>query len=137
MGIENDLIKREINRLTLLLSRLIEKTIGLNSNNASEELDKIDKTLKDEFDLSVNDIIYFNDLELKQKISCMHETHLELLSEFIFELIMNDKLNGANNRIDNLMLKKKLMVILDYLNKSSETYSFKRMQMKDKLNALL
>jgi hypothetical protein len=52
MEVEKDFIKREIQKLLLLLNSLIGKISGINSNNAGSEIGDINEALKNEFDLS-------------------------------------------------------------------------------------
>jgi hypothetical protein len=51
MEIENGLIKREIQKIILLLNSLIEKISGINSNNTKSKIGDINEVLKNKFDL--------------------------------------------------------------------------------------
>jgi hypothetical protein len=58
MEVEKDLILREIQKLTLILTSLINKIGGLNSNNAKSGIEETNEVLKSEFDLTLQD--YFS-----------------------------------------------------------------------------
>ena len=133
MEVEKDLIKREIQKITLLLNSLIEKVIGLNTKNANSGIEKVNETLKTHFDLSLNKIAEIQNSELIKKISGFHNSHIEKIVELIYEIVMKTELSGLEHNVYKKKLAIKGIVMIDFLNKQSNTFSIKRMHIKNKL----
>lgn len=127
---EKDFLLREMQRMTLLLKELISKVTGFDSGNSSAGLTEIDRTLKNNLDISIKEIIDLSENEFQEKILTIDENYLEKLSELMFELIKkyNQKFNFDKNE-----LIKKNIIIIETLNKKSNTYSLQRMNMKNTL----
>lgn len=124
---DRDYIQREIQRLTLLLQKLIENTIGIKSDNIELTMNYIESELKNEFDLTIREISELNDSELTEKIIGINEQHLENLVELIEVLTGNLEHDLSTN------IARKGIVILEYLDANSPTFSFKRMELKKTL----
>ena len=88
MKVEKDFIKREIERVALLFSILIEKINGLNSNNVKSGIEEVNKALKSEFDLTLSKITEMENTELLEHISALHESHIENLAELMCEIAL-------------------------------------------------
>lgn len=124
---DRDYIQREIQRLTLLLQKLIENAIGIKSDNIELTMNYIESELKNEFDLTIKRISELNDSELTEKIIGINEQHLENLVELIEVLTGNLEHDLSTN------IARKGIVILEYLDANSQTFSFKRMELKKTL----
>ena len=129
---ENDSIKREIQRLTLLVSRMIEKALGLSMDDYEQETQKIAVELKKEFDLNLSEIYQMEDAVLISKIGNLHETHIEKLAELLSVLSEKETDSNSSNQ-----LKKKALVLLNYLDENSKTFSFARMELGKSLNKVV
>ena len=92
MEVEKDFIKREINKLNLLLASLIEKISGLNSNNAVIGIEETDKALKSEFDLTLGEMEEMENSDLLNRMDKLHESHIEKLVELMYEVVKNPDL---------------------------------------------
>ena len=128
---EKDYIQREIQRLTLLLSKLIGKALGLETMDFEQEFQNIESDLKNEFDLSLTEISKMGDLELAEKLNELDKVHLEKLAELITVLVNSPQIEFGNG------LAKKGIVILDFLDNDSKTFSLKRMELKNTLQQWL
>lgn len=124
---EKDYIQREIQRLTLLLKKLIGKALGIKSNDFEQEIQNIESDLKNEFDLTLREISEMENSELTKKISGLNEQHLEKLAELI-KVVSENSQNDFGKKI-----AKKGIVILEYLDNNSKTFSIKRMELKNTL----
>ena len=124
---EKDYIQREIQRLTLLLTKLIGKALRLKTEDFEQGILKIESDLKTEFDLTLREIAEMENSVLTDKINGLDEQHLEKLVELTSVLIEN--LQGEFGK----KLARKGIVILDYLDSSSRTFSLKRMELKNTL----
>jgi len=112
MEVEKDLILREIQKLSLFLTSLIEKIGGLNSNNAISGIEEINVALKSEFDLTLRDLTQMKNFELVKQVEKLYDSHTEKLAELMFEIVMKTELP---------------------LNEKSNTFSMKRMNIKNAL----
>ena len=128
---EKDYILREIQRLTLLLTKLIGKALGLNPNEFEQETQNIESDLKTEFDLTLREISKMEDSVLLERIHKLNEEHLEKLAELIC-VLLNNKQTEYENR-----LAQKGIVILNFLDSKSKTFSFKRIELKNTLQQWL
>lgn len=124
---EKDFIQREIQRLTLLLNKLIGKALGLDIDGFDQGIQNIESDLKSEFDLSLREILEMENSELIAHIRELDEQHLEKIAELISILIKNPKTENRNQ------LAKKGIVLLYFLDSHSKTFSLKRMELKNTL----
>ena len=124
---EKDYFQREIQRLSLLLTKLIGMATGLKSDDLEQSIQNIESDLKNEFDLTLRGIEEMEDQELIDKLNGMNEQHSENLAELIHNLINNKHTNFGSE------LAKKGIVILDFLDNNSKTFSLKRMELKNTL----
>jgi len=95
---EKDYILREIQRLTLLLTKLIGKALGLNPNEFEQETQNIESDLKTEFDLTLREISKMEDSVLLERIHKLNEEHLEKLAELISVLLNNKRIFNISIR---------------------------------------
>jgi hypothetical protein len=131
MEVEKDFIKREIQRLTLLLGVLIEKISGLSSNNVKSGIDEINKALKTEFDLTLLKITEMDNSKLSKHITELHESHIEKLAELMHEIVLKIELSDSNYNKKEIALKG--ILLIDFLNEKSKTFSIKRSNIKNTL----
>ncbi|OBQ54943.1 hypothetical protein JJL45_03380 [Tamlana sp. s12] len=133
MEVEKDLIKREIQRLTLMLSGLVEKISGLNPNSAKGDIDEVNNALKSQFDLSLEDIAEMSASDVIKKISNLHESHIEKIVELIHEIILKIESSDVDLKFEKTKIAEKGIIIIDFLNENSNTFSMKRMHIKTAL----
>lgn len=120
---EEDFIKREIQKLTILLTKLIDSA----SNQNFEGIDTIDNILQSRFDFSIQDIITMDTFELRQKLATLHSSHIEKLAELIYELIKKDNFQHKKELVN------KALLMLDFIDQKSNTFSISRQQLKMEL----
>ncbi|MGJ8745094.1 hypothetical protein [Polaribacter sp.] len=133
MEVEKDFIKREIQKLILLLNSLIEKISGINSNNAKSEIGEINEALKSEFDFSLVEIAKMENSDFIEHISKMHESHAEKLSELIYEIVIKTEIVDFGENFKKTKIIKKGITIIHFINENSKTFSLKRMKMLNNL----
>lgn len=134
MGIEKDFLKRETEKLSLLLSSLIEKISGLNSNNAKNNIEKVNEALINEFDLDIKELPNLKNSELLKRMENIQLSHLEKLAELLYAMVSKSEFIDFNESSSKIKITKKAILLIDLLNEKSSTFSIKRMHMK---NALL
>jgi hypothetical protein len=137
MEVEKDLIKREIQKLVLLLNSLIGKISGINSNNVGSEIENINEALKNEFDLSLVRIAKMENSELIKHISELHESHADKILELIYEIVLKTKSVNFGEDFEKTQIIQKGIIIIDFINEKSKIFSIKRMNMKSFLKESL
>jgi hypothetical protein len=137
MEVEKDFIKREIQKLLLLLNSLIGKISGINLNNAESEIGDINEALKNEFDLSLVRIAKMKNSELIEHISKLHESHIEKILELIYEIILKTESVNFGEDFEKTKIIQKGIIIIEHINEKSKTFSIERMNMKNFLKQSL
>lgn len=137
MEVEKDFIKREIERIALLFNLLIQKISGLSSNNVKSGIEETNEALKGEFDLTLSKIIVMENTELLEHISALHESHIEKLAELINEIALKIQLLNFDSEYDEKEIAKKGILLIDFLDEKSKTFSMERMNIKNTLQDLV
>jgi len=121
---ENDFIKRELQRLQVLLNKLIGLIV--NAADIDENLkNQLDKNFNKNFEIGFYDLLKMSDSDFRIQVNRWDETHLDQLSELLITLYQKDK--------SQHYLKEKALLILDYLELNSPVYSFQRLQWRNQL----
>jgi hypothetical protein len=124
-----DYLEREIERLSVLLIGLIEKISGSKSENTQDNLDEVSQALKGELDLSISEISQIESSELLNHLSNLQESHIQQLVELLYQLyVKSEQLDMNKSKI-----AEKAILLIDYLNENSNTFSLERMDMKNEL----
>jgi hypothetical protein len=136
MGIEKDFIKREVEKLNLLLTGLIDKTKVAKPNDVKKTIDEINEALKENFNLSLHEISSIENDEFLGRLSNYDEILLEKLAELLYEIIQNPDSATLSQDFEKNSISKKAIVLINYIDSISTTFSLKRMQIKNRLKAL-
>lgn len=129
MQVEKDLILREVQRITSLLTKLIEIVVGAGPSERVD-LDNIDSVLKIEFDLSIRHIMELEHSDMMEKIKGISEIHIENLIELLWEVSKRE-----NHYKKGLIIK--CISMLDFLDTQTNTFSFYRLEQKNKFKKAL
>jgi len=113
------------------LGVLIGKISGLSSNNVKSRIEEINKALKTEFDLTLLKITEMENSKLSKYIAELHESHIEKLAELMHEIVVKIELPNSDYNKKEIALKGVLLI--DFLNENSKTFSIKRRNIKNKL----
>ncbi|WP_010182071.1 hypothetical protein [Aquimarina agarilytica] len=124
---EKDFIKREIQKLALVFKKLTSLIIKIEPKNIENELTTIESNLKKTINLTLKEISEMSEAEFIEKIKIFDEQNLEQLLELIHAIIIKSQ------KKTKLNLAKKGIVIADYLDKNSKTFSLKRHDLKNAL----
>ena len=133
MKVEKDLILREIQKLTLILTSLINKIGGLNSNNAKSGIKETNEVLKSEFDLTLRSISQMENSELLKHIEEFHKIHIEKLTELMYKIVIKTELPDLSENYDKNKIAQKIILLIDFLNEKTKVFSIKRMNIKNAL----
>ena len=116
---------------------LIGKVKGSNAGNIGSEANEIDQALKSEFDLSLVEIIEKSNEDLLNIVGNMNEVHIENIIELLFEINKKSKEQIGNLNLNTSELIKKNILLIEFLDKRSNTFSMPRMNMKNTLQQWL
>lgn len=128
-----DFIEREIQKLTLLMIKLINQISGANINDFEIGIKETNNALKSQFDLTIEEISNMQDFTLIEKISSLQETLVEKLVELLNEIIKKNDLIKTEKIINKNKLIKKTLLLIEYIDKNSNTFSLERLKMKNVL----
>ncbi len=129
----NDLILREIEKLGLVLKKLIKNIHNADSKEIETEINQINETLTSEFNISISSIIKLDDEALLKNINNLHESHLEKLAELLHEVIKKMNQESKDYGLNRKELTKKAILLIDYIDSNSTTFSIDRMHLKNSL----
>ena len=130
---EKDTLLREVQRLTLLLKTLISNVVDIEPNDIDVAVEETDTVLKSTFDLSLNAISIMPNDDFKSVIKNLNEEHVERLTELIFEVLKKVKQTDKTTDFNTIELIKKNILLINFLDENSDTFSMERMVMKNVL----
>lgn len=137
MAVERDFIKREIEKLVLVLTSLIDKMSRLKSGNTQNSMEEVNQTLKSAFDLTLEDFNEMDSQDFLKKIRNLHESHIEKLIELLYTMVQSAELTEVNRNYNKAMLSEKAVLLIDFLHANSTTFSVERMTIKNELQTYL
>ncbi|UMB53542.1 hypothetical protein MKD41_14540 [Lutibacter sp. A64] len=129
----NDLILREIEKLGLVLKKLIKNIHNADSKEIETEINQINETLTSEFNISISSIIKLDNEALLKNINNLHESHLEKLAKLLHEVIKKMNQENKDYGLNRKELTKKAILLIDYIDSNSTTFSIDRMHLKNSL----
>jgi hypothetical protein len=137
---QEDFIKKQIDQLGLVLGKILSDLLGIKTQgHINERIEIINHTLKNLLDLDVDDMItippdkFIDTFQVKNKLT---DNSFEMLANILF--ILGDEVDLKNNdKEKNKKLYQRALIIYEYLNSKSSTYSFERHLKVEKIkNAL-
>ncbi len=123
---ENDFVKRELQRLQILLNHLIGLVVG--KNEAEVKLQEAtDLAFLENFDISFDQLLKLEKDEFLQQLESWDESHLDLLVKLLLSWHKNQESNPS-------VYSQKAIFVLEYLEVNSNTFSFERLQWRNQLS---
>ena len=133
METEKDFIKREIEKLNLLLISLINKIIGAKSVNIESEIQDTNQTLKDQIGFTLLEISEMNNSDFILHLRKLHSTNLEKLMQLMYEIIQKSELDNSYEIYNKRKITQKAILISEFLDENSTTFSVERSNIKNTL----
>lgn len=130
---EKDYIKREIQKLVMVLSQLIDKIASANTNTFEAVVFETNKELEEFFGITLNEIATTENSKLMVRVESFHEEHLEKLIELVYQTIQKSDEFRVEFDIEIKELSNKLLLLIDFANDKSKLFSVERMNMKNLL----
>ena len=134
---EKDYLQREIQKLTILLTRLISKISGSDSENIENDLQQTDNEFRTNFGFSPYELMNLPDQKILDSIKEIDYSHLEKITELLFESIKKANESDKDLGLDIKKFSRKTTLLLEHLDSSSGTYSMERMNRKNVLQQWL
>ena len=128
-----DFLLREIGKLTQLIKRLLGIVEDITAENFDIEFGKVDDDLNGFFGFTFEELTKMENSEFINHIKGIDETNLELLAILISKTVK--KLHSTNNNSDlnSKELANKGIVLIDFIDEKSKTFSINRMSLKKEL----
>ncbi len=132
---QRDLLKDQIEQLGRALGKILSDFLGFKSKgNVEQGLEISNERLQSELDIDIEKLISLDESDLIEYIFTrdLTETHLEILSEYLFEI---GKTQASKSDFELYLMK--AIKLLDIADKTSRTLSFERINKKSKINNVL
>ncbi len=134
---ENDYIKREIQKLTLILMKLIDKTVSADINTFKGAVFETNEKLNEYFGLSLNEISTLENSKFIEIAERLHEVHIEKFIELLYKTIQKSEEFDAEFDFEIKALSNKLLLIIVLANEKSKSFSIERMNIKKQTEIIL
>ncbi|WP_289063753.1 hypothetical protein [uncultured Zobellia sp.] len=132
---EKDYLQREIQKLTLFLTKLISKISGSHFDDVENDLQQTDQEFQKNFGFSLFELMDLPNQKILDKLKDINQTHLEKITELLFESVKKAKETDKNLGIDIKTFSEKTIFLLEHLDNISGTYSIDRMNKKNVLQS--
>jgi hypothetical protein len=71
--------------------------------------------------------------ELLKHIEEFHKSHIEKLTELMYEIVIKTELPDLSENYDKNKIAQKVILLVDFLNEKTNVFSMKRMNIKNAL----
>jgi len=130
---QRDFLMKEIENLTQILSKLVSKVSGLKAVDFEVIIKEINNDLASNFDFTLENIISSDKSIILEKIENRDIVNIELLTNLLSGII--DKIKELKKESDYNIdeLSKKAIILIEYIDAETKTFSMDRMDLKKKL----
>jgi len=133
---QKDILKDEIEKIGKVLAKILGSFFSLNTNTEMiASIESINTQLIDDLDIDIHEMLQMNVNELHNYIISkgLNDTHLDLLSNYIYEVGLLNKQN-KNYALACFLLSKKM---LQSISSISVTTSFSRIALINRIDQTL
>jgi len=130
---QRDYFMRQIEGILKMLIGVTQKAFGLQTNNFVLGMSQIDQDLINQLDLSIDDIIKIKESDLLNKLKETGQENIYVLVEFLALLVKKIKEVKKEKDYNLKELINKGVVLIDFLDNETKTYSLKRVTLKKEL----
>lgn len=129
---KRDYIETMIEQMGLFIKKILS---GLINNIGTESEDKTINTIEEsflsEFKISIDELIALPETDFNTKITeiGLKETHIENLSELMYQMSLSYKSNSNKSKL----LNEKALLLLDLADFITNSYSINRINKKNKI----
>ena len=132
-----DFLEREIEKLNLMILKLIILISKSNPNDFENDIKETDEFLKTNFDLTIGEISTMSNSNFIEKIRDLHESHTDKLVELLFEIIEKMDSIETEQGFNKHPLIEKSLLLIEYIDNNSTTFSVSRLNIKNTLQQLI
>ena len=132
-----DFLEREIEKLNLMILKLISLISKSNPNDFENDIKETDEFLKTNFDLTIGEISTMSNSNFIEKIRDLHESHTDKLVELLFEIIQKMDSNETEQGFNKHHLIEKSLLLIEYIDNNSTTFSVSRLNIKNTFQQLI
>ena len=132
-----DFLEREIEKLNLMILKLIILISKSNPNDFENDIKETDEFLKTNFDLTIGEISTMSNSNFIEKIRDLHESHTDKLVELLFEIIEKMDSIETEQGFNKHPLIEKSLLLIEYIDNHSTTFSVSRLNIKNTLQQLI
>lgn len=132
-----DFLEREIEKLNLMILKLIILISKSNPNDFENDIKETDEFLKTNFDLTIGEISTMSNSNFIEKIRDLHESHTDKLVELLFEIIQKMDSIETEQGFNKHPLIEKSLLLIEYIDNNSTTFSVSRLNIKNTLQQLI
>jgi len=126
---QEDFLKKQIDKLGQVLGKVLTALTGLKmGDDIKNAIEAIDQTLKEQLGLRIHDLTEIpreNFMVTLQENKNLSDNNLEILADILFSLAVETGYQEEDSE-ENRKLLERSLIILQYLEKESATYSFER-----------
>ncbi len=128
-----DFLMKEIENLTHILSKLVSKVSGLKAVDFEVIIKEINDDLSSNFEFTLDELISSDKSIILEKIEKRDIINVELLPNLLSGIIDKIKELKRENDYNIDELSKKAIIIIEYIDAETKTFSMSRMDLKKKL----
>ncbi len=132
-----DFLEREIEKLNLMILKLIILISKSNPNDFENDIKETDEFLKTNFDLTIGEISTMSNSNFIEKIRDLHESHTDKLVELLFEIIEKMDSIETEQGFNKHPLIEKSLLLIEYIDNNSTTFSVSRLNIKNTFQQLI
>ena len=132
-----DFLEREIEKLNLMILKLIILISKSNPNDFENDIKETDEFLKTNFDLTIGEISTMSNSNFIEKIRDLHESHTDKLVELLFEIIQKMDSIETEQGFNKHPLIEKSLLLIEYIDNNSTTFSVSRLNIKNTFQQLI
>jgi len=125
---------KEIENLTHILSKLVSKVSGLKAVDFEVIIKEINDDLSSNFEFTLDELISSDKSIILEKIEKRDIINVELLPNLLSGIIDKIKELKRENDYNIDELSKKAIIIIEYIDAETKTFSMSRMDLKKKLH---
>jgi|GEM_PF-2016285 len=129
---KRDYLETLIEQMGLFIKKMLSGLINdIGTENEDKTINTIEESFLSEFKISIDELIALSETDFNAKITeiGLKETHIENLSELLYQMSLSHK-NNANK---SNLLNKKALLLLDLADSITNSYSINRINKKNKI----
>ena len=130
---KKDYLEREIQKLTLMFTSLISKVHGTEAEDLDETIQEINEALGEHFGFQLEELEEMDNQKLLMKLHSGDELTIDAFTKLLHQIIFTKDQITREDTLNIEKLADKALFLLNYMDKTSSTFSMERMKMKEYL----